>query len=84
MRPCEISLLDYMSPMNQNLRMAQAIMNPEEVCCFASELKRFIDDVQGRASVLRARFAALGNTRQDQEHFMRCPLPNGFKTYARN
>lgn len=47
--------------------MAQAIMDPEEVRRFAKELKRFTDDVQGRASSLQARFAALGGTWQDQE-----------------
>ena len=44
-----------------NACMAQAIMNPEEVRRFASELKRFNDDVQ-------ARFAAVGSTWQVQEH----------------
>jgi len=48
--------------------MPQAIMNPEEVRRFASELKRFNDDVQVRTSALQARFAALGNSWQDQEH----------------
>ena len=48
--------------------MAQAIMDPEEVRRFAKELKRFNDDVAGRASALQARFAALGGTWQDQEH----------------
>ncbi len=48
--------------------MAQAIMDPEEVRRFASELKRFNEDVQTRASSLQARFAALGSTWQDQEH----------------
>ncbi len=48
--------------------MAQAIMDPEEVRRFASELKRFNQDVQVRASALQARFGALGNTWQDQEH----------------
>lgn len=43
-------------------------MDPEEVRRFASELKRFNDDVQVRASALQARFAALGSTWQDQEH----------------
>ena len=43
-------------------------MNPEEVRRFASELKRFNDDVQVRTSALQARFAALGNSWQDQEH----------------
>jgi len=48
--------------------MAQAIMDPEEVRRFATELNRFSDDVQARASSLQARFAALGNSWQDQEH----------------
>lgn len=43
-------------------------MDPEEVRRFASELKRFNDDVQVRASALQARFAALGGSWQDQEH----------------
>ena len=48
--------------------MAQAIMDPEEVRRFASELKRFNDDIQNKASSLQARFAALGTTWQDQDH----------------
>ena len=48
--------------------MAQAIMDPEEVRRFASELKRFNTDMQARASALQSRFAALGDTWQDQEH----------------
>jgi len=48
--------------------MAQAIMDPEEVRRFASEMKRFNEDVQVRASALQARFAALSATWQDQEH----------------
>jgi hypothetical protein len=47
--------------------MAQAIMDPEEVRRFAQELKRFNDDVQGKAASLQARFSALGSTWQDQE-----------------
>ncbi|MEI7957871.1 MAG: WXG100 family type VII secretion target [Verrucomicrobiota bacterium] len=47
--------------------MAQAIMNPEEVRRFASELKRFNDDLLNKATSLQARFAALGATWQDQE-----------------
>lgn len=43
-------------------------MDPEEVRRFATELKRFNDDVQVRAGSLQARFAALGGTWQDQEH----------------
>lgn len=48
--------------------MSQAIMNPEEVRRFAEELKRFNADLQTRASLLQGRFAALGDTWQDQEH----------------
>ena len=44
------------------------MMDPEEVRRFAKELKRFNDDVQGRAAALNARFVALGGTWQDQEH----------------
>ena len=42
-------------------------MNPEEVRRFASELKRFNEDVLNRATSLQARFSALGSTWQDQE-----------------
>jgi uncharacterized protein YukE len=48
--------------------MAQAIMDPEEVRRFASELKRFNDDIQNKTSSLQARFSALGATWQDQDH----------------
>ncbi|MDD5200281.1 MAG: WXG100 family type VII secretion target [Terrimicrobiaceae bacterium] len=48
--------------------MAQAIMDPEEVRRFATELKRFNEDIQVRAASLQARFAALGGSWQDQEH----------------
>ena len=48
--------------------MAQAIMNPEDVRRFADELKRFNVDLQSRLASLQARFAALGDTWQDQEH----------------
>ncbi|MGC1481287.1 MAG: WXG100 family type VII secretion target [Chthoniobacterales bacterium] len=48
--------------------MAQAIMDPEEVRRFATELKRFTEDVQNRAGSLQARFANLSATWQDQEH----------------
>jgi uncharacterized protein YukE len=47
--------------------MSQAIMNPDEVRRFAEELKRFNTDLQSRMSLLQARFAALGETWQDQE-----------------
>lgn len=48
--------------------MAQAIMDPEEVRRFAEELRRFNTDLQDRMVSLQARFAALGDTWQDQEH----------------
>ena len=48
--------------------MPQAIMDPGEVRRFAEELKRFNLEVQNRMALLQARFAALGDTWQDQEH----------------
>ena len=48
--------------------MAQAIIDPEEVRRFAAELKRFNGDVRERSASLMARFHALGDTWQDQEH----------------
>ena len=48
--------------------MPQAIMDPEQVRRFADELKRFNTDLQDKLSSLQARFAALGDTWQDQEH----------------
>ena len=48
--------------------MPQAIMDPGEVRRFAEELKRFNIEIQNRMSLLQARFAALGDTWQDQEH----------------
>ncbi|HWY77503.1 MAG TPA: WXG100 family type VII secretion target [Verrucomicrobiae bacterium] len=47
--------------------MSQAIMDPEEVRRFADELKRFNLDLQSRMGSLQSRFAALGDTWQDQE-----------------
>lgn len=43
-------------------------MNPEEVRRFAEELRRFNAEIQGRMGSLQARFVALGETWQDQEH----------------
>jgi len=43
-------------------------MDPEEVRRFADELKRFNTDLQDRVASLQARFTALGDTWQDQEH----------------
>jgi uncharacterized protein YukE len=48
--------------------MAQAVMDPEQVRRFAEELKRFNSDVQDKLVSLQARFAALADTWQDQEH----------------
>ena len=48
--------------------MPQAIMDPEQVRRFADELKRFNTDLQDKLTSLQARFAALGDTWQDQEH----------------
>lgn len=48
--------------------MAQAIMDPEKVRRFAEELQRFNSDLENRLTMLQARFAALGDTWQDQEH----------------
>ncbi len=48
--------------------MQQAIMDPEQVRRFAEELQRFNHDVQHRLNSLQARFAALGDSWQDQEH----------------
>lgn len=43
-------------------------MSPEEVRRFADELKRFNADLQNRLGSLQARFSALGDSWQDQEH----------------
>jgi len=48
--------------------MPQAIMDPGEVRRFAEELKRFNIELQNRMSLLHARFNALGDSWQDQEH----------------
>ena len=42
-------------------------MDPEQVRRFAEELKRFNTDMQDKLMALQARFAALGDTWQDQE-----------------
>ena len=48
--------------------MAQAIIDPEAVRRFAEELKRFSQDQQNAMASLQARFAAVGDSWQDQEH----------------
>ena len=47
--------------------MSQADMDPQEVRRFAEELQRFNVDLQARLASRQARFAALGDTWQDQE-----------------
>ena len=47
--------------------MAQAIMDPEKVRRFAEDLQRFNSELENRMVLLQARFAALGDTWQDQE-----------------
>ena len=48
--------------------MAQAMMDPEKVRRFADDLQRFNTDLENRLVLLQARFAALGDTWQDDEH----------------
>ncbi|MGH7990568.1 MAG: WXG100 family type VII secretion target [Limisphaerales bacterium] len=43
-------------------------MDPEKVRRFAEELQRFDSDLENRLILLQARFTALGDTWQDQEH----------------
>jgi len=48
--------------------MSKAIVDPNELRRFAEELKRFNSDLNNSLSSLQARFAALSDTWQDQEH----------------
>ena len=48
--------------------MAQVVIEPEQVKRFAEELQRFNRDLQHHMGSLQARFNALGDTWQDQEH----------------
>ncbi len=43
-------------------------MDPEQVRRFADELKRFNTELQDKMAALQARFSALSDTWQDQEH----------------
>ena len=43
-------------------------MDPEKVRRFAQDLQHFNSEVENRMSLLHARFTALGDTWQDQEH----------------
>jgi uncharacterized protein YukE len=58
----------YASDSNGKYFMAQAIMDPEKVRRFAEELHRFNTEIENRMTLLHARFTALGDTWQDQEH----------------
>ena len=48
--------------------MSKAIMDPEEVRRLAKELKHFNAGLQQGMTLLDARFKALGDSWQDQEH----------------
>lgn len=48
--------------------MSQAIADPEELRRFAAELKRFNEDLRERTTALMTRYAALGDSWQDQEN----------------
>jgi uncharacterized protein YukE len=48
--------------------MSQAIIDPADVRRFAEELRRFNTDMRDRLGLLQARFNALGDSWQDQEH----------------
>lgn len=43
-------------------------MDPEKVRRFAEELRHFTGEIENRMTLLHARFTALGDTWQDQEH----------------
>jgi uncharacterized protein YukE len=47
--------------------MARAVIDPDEVRAFASELKKFNEDLHGRMMSLYMRYKSLGETWQDQE-----------------
>jgi uncharacterized protein YukE len=47
--------------------MAKAIIDPEEVRAFASELKNFNEELQGRMMSLFMRYKSLSETWHDQE-----------------
>ena len=48
--------------------MSKAVVDPEELRRFASDLKRFNTEVQSQMVSIQRRFAKLGETWQDQEH----------------
>jgi uncharacterized protein YukE len=60
--------LDVLMLAYERNHMAQAMMDPEKVRRFADDLQRFNTDLENRLTLLQARFAALGDSWQDQEH----------------
>ena len=47
--------------------MAKAVVDPEELRRFASDMKRFNDELRHQMKVLHGRLVALGQTWRDQE-----------------
>jgi uncharacterized protein YukE len=47
--------------------MAKAVVDPEELRRFASDLKRFNGELQSQMAVLQGRLIALGQSWRDQE-----------------
>jgi WXG100 family type VII secretion target len=47
--------------------MSRAVVDPEELRRFASDLKRFNTEVQAQITSIQRRFVKLGETWQDQE-----------------
>lgn len=48
--------------------MAKAVVDPDALQRFATQLKRFTSDVQSQLSTIHRQFLKLGDTWQDQEH----------------
>lgn len=48
--------------------MAKAIVDPDDLCRFAAELKRFNGELQTQLVNIHRQFAKLGETWRDQEH----------------
>ena len=50
-----------------SIRMAKAIVDPQELRRFAHDLKKFNTDLQGMTAMISNRLATLGQTWRDQE-----------------
>jgi WXG100 family type VII secretion target len=48
--------------------MAQAVVDPAELRRFATNLKRFTEDLEGQVSQISSQLQHLGSTWRDQEH----------------